>query len=96
VLFFIVGDDNNEKAELSCVTIEAAVLPGVLQEAVVCVQGRSEHKHPGVEAVGPAGVRSCRQLVSVEQLVHVTQDLRGDPAHQVSVGHAMIYCDTQP
>ena len=61
----------------SSLTIKAAVPQGVIQEAGVGVKGRSEDKHAGVEAVGPAGIRSCRQLVSLKQLVHVAQDLRG-------------------
>lgn len=41
-----------------CLTIKAAVLQGVIQEAGVGVKGRSEDKHAGVEAVGPARIRS--------------------------------------
>lgn len=61
-----------------CVTIKTAMLQGVIHEAAVGVEGWSEDKHARVEAVRPAGIRSCRQLVSLKQLVHVTQNLRGN------------------
>lgn len=58
------------------VTIKAAVLQGVIQESGVGVEGRSEDKHARVEAVRPTRIRSGWQLFSLEQLVHITQNLR--------------------
>lgn len=64
----------------SAFTIKAAMLQCVFQEPGVGVETGSENKHTRVETVGPTGIRSCRQLVSVEELVHVTQNLRGEEA----------------
>lgn len=61
-----------------CLTIKAAMLQGVIQEAGVGVKGRSEDKHARVEAVRPARIRSRWQLVSLKQLIHVTQNLGGN------------------
>lgn len=58
------------------VTVKAAVLQGAVQESGVGVERRRKDEHARVEAVGPTRVRSSRQLVSVKQLVHVTQNLR--------------------
>lgn len=70
---------------LSCVTIKAAALQGVIYEPGVGVEGRSEDKHTRVEAVGPAGIRSGGQLVPLEQLVHVTQNLRENGRSEVKL-----------
>ena len=64
-------------AAQTCLTIEAATVQGVIQEPGVGEQRRSEHKHARVKTVGPARIRSSRQLVPVKQLVHVTQHLGG-------------------
>ena len=41
-----------------------------------CVEVWSEDKNPGVEAVRPASVRSCGELLLVKQLIRVLDDER--------------------
>ena len=51
----------------------------------------SEHEHPGVEAVGPARVRSSGELLLVKQLVRVLDD------ESVSVQeHALVVLSQRP
>lgn len=60
------------------VTVEAAVLQSVGTETGVGLKGGLENEHARVEAVGPARIWSCRELVTLEKLVHVIQNLRGN------------------
>lgn len=53
------------------VTVEAAMLQSVGAETGVGLKGGPENKHAGVEAVGPARIWSCRELVTLKKLVHV-------------------------
>jgi len=69
------NNDNNNNNNLPGLTVEAAVLAAERQQFLVRLEGRHEHKHPGVEAVGPPGVRRGRQLVALKQLVDVGQHL---------------------
>lgn len=47
----------------------------MLQQFGVCLLRWAKHKHTRVEAVGPAGVRSSRELLPVKQLVDIGQHL---------------------
>lgn len=52
------------------------MLQSVGAETSVGLKGGPENKHARVEAVGPARIWSCRELVTLEKLVHVFQNLR--------------------
>lgn len=55
----------------SSLTVKAAVFRAILEQFAVRLQRRAIDKHPGVEAVWPAGIRGGGQLFSVEQLIDV-------------------------
>lgn len=60
------------------VTIKAAMLQSVSPEAGVGLKGGLENKHARVEAVGPARIWSRWELVTLEKLIYVIQNLRGN------------------
>ena len=57
-------------------TVERPLRGGVLREPLVSVLRRTEHKHAGIEAVRPTGVRSRGKLGSIEELVAVFHHLK--------------------
>lgn len=57
-------------------TIKAAMLSSKLEQQVVGLQGGPEHKHTAIEAVRPARIRSCRELLSIKQLINIAKYLK--------------------
>lgn len=52
-------------------TVKAAVLAAELEQLLVGFIGRSEDKHPRVEAVWPTGIWCCGQLLSLKELIYI-------------------------
>jgi len=46
-----------------------------MKQSGVGLLGRSVDKHAGVEAVGPANIRSCGQLLTFKQVVNILKNL---------------------
>lgn len=63
-------------------TVEGAARERELHEALVSVVRWPEDEHSRVEAVGPTGVRSCAELLALEQFVDRLQNLRVQQAHR--------------
>ena len=58
-------------------TVKAAVLGAVLHQLLIGRHGGLEDEHARVEAVRPAGVRGCGQLLPLKQVVDVGDHLGG-------------------
>ncbi len=74
-------------------TVERALRERELQQRLVGLLGRAEDEDARVEAVGPAGVVRRRQLLALEQLVHVVQHLRTNTRRSVT-GHTHAHART--
>lgn len=56
-------------------TVEAAVVGGVLQQEAVRLKGGLKDEDAAVETIRPAGIRGCRKLAPLEQLIDIGQHL---------------------
>lgn len=56
-------------------TIKAAVVGGMPQQEAMCLKGRLEDKHTTIEAIWPSGIRGCRKLSPIKQLIDIGQHL---------------------
>lgn len=71
------AENGYEKAEVCLfgLTVKAAMFGAMLQQSAMSLHWRTKNKHPRVEAVGPAGVRSSWQFCSVEQFIYIWEYL---------------------
>lgn len=52
-------------------TVKAAVFTAEREQLLVRFIGRSEDKHPRVEAVWPTRIWCCRQFLSLKEFIYI-------------------------